>query len=328
MREAKIWEDGLRTNPHKKSFEWWYFDANLDDGSTFVVTFFTKPAQSAAGPLKPQVGIVYTSPDGQRHEFNETYAASDFKASTEKCDVVMGPNTVVGDLKKYLLHLELPDIAGDVEFTRVAPSFSTTKDKDQKPEAFGWFPSVPFGTVSATIRFQGQILKLKGTGYHDHNWGVMDMKDICDYWYWGRGSVGDYHMVFSVFYLPKVLSKDPSSILYLAKGNDILIGESQQLELTYTDITPPVPKADHLPSKLTFTFTDADAKAVFTLSNPKMIEHADPFADEPKIKQFLVKLFSKPLYVRYNADLELDLMLKGKKDHKTGKGLYEIMILR
>ena len=37
------WEDGLRTAAADGTFEWWYFDAHLDDGSTVTVEFHTKP---------------------------------------------------------------------------------------------------------------------------------------------------------------------------------------------------------------------------------------------------------------------------------------------
>jgi hypothetical protein len=36
------WEDGIRTSGEKGTYEWWYFDAHLDDGSTVVIVFFTK----------------------------------------------------------------------------------------------------------------------------------------------------------------------------------------------------------------------------------------------------------------------------------------------
>jgi hypothetical protein len=35
-------EDGLRTDGGPGSYEWWYFDAHLDDGAKLVVVFFTK----------------------------------------------------------------------------------------------------------------------------------------------------------------------------------------------------------------------------------------------------------------------------------------------
>jgi hypothetical protein len=36
------WEDGLRTDTGPGSYEWWYFDAHLDDGSSLVIMFYTK----------------------------------------------------------------------------------------------------------------------------------------------------------------------------------------------------------------------------------------------------------------------------------------------
>ena len=36
-------EDGQRIGTEKGRYEWWYFDAHLDDGATVVVVFYTKP---------------------------------------------------------------------------------------------------------------------------------------------------------------------------------------------------------------------------------------------------------------------------------------------
>ena len=41
-----LWEDGLRTDGAAGSFEWWYFDSKLDDGSSLVIIFFTGPMSS------------------------------------------------------------------------------------------------------------------------------------------------------------------------------------------------------------------------------------------------------------------------------------------
>ena len=36
-------EDGQRIGTEKGRYEWWYFDAHLDDGATVVEVFYTKP---------------------------------------------------------------------------------------------------------------------------------------------------------------------------------------------------------------------------------------------------------------------------------------------
>ena len=37
---VKKWEDGVRTSGKHNEFEWWYFDAKLEDGSLFVCYFY------------------------------------------------------------------------------------------------------------------------------------------------------------------------------------------------------------------------------------------------------------------------------------------------
>jgi hypothetical protein len=58
-------EDGQRIGMEKGRYEWWYFDAHLDDGATVVVVFYTKPNVSPNGPLAPRITINLTLPDGR-----------------------------------------------------------------------------------------------------------------------------------------------------------------------------------------------------------------------------------------------------------------------
>ena len=37
------WEDGLRTDGKAGSYEWWYFDTKLEDGSSLVIVFYSFP---------------------------------------------------------------------------------------------------------------------------------------------------------------------------------------------------------------------------------------------------------------------------------------------
>jgi hypothetical protein len=58
-------ENGQRICTEKCRYEWWYFDANLEDGATIVVVFYTKPNVSPNGPLSLRVTINITLPDGR-----------------------------------------------------------------------------------------------------------------------------------------------------------------------------------------------------------------------------------------------------------------------
>lgn len=326
IQKAQVWEDGLRTDPEKKSFEWWYFDSNFSDGTTIVITFFTKAPSHPKGPVKPQVQVVVTKPDGQKISSNHYFSPDEFAASKEKCDVKIGSNTISGDLKKYKVHLDLPEISGDFEFDRIAESYSTRAKHPKGPEYFGWFCAIPHGTVRADVTFDDKKHSLKGFGYHDHNWGIVNIQDVCQYWYWGRGNAGDYSIIYTVLVLPKILGGKHAGMFYLAKGEKILI-ESNALELTKTNIDPPKPKAGHLPTELSFALTAEEINVEFSLSHPKLIESVDPVQPPTGIKKLIDRFMTKPLYVRYNSDLELNVTQHGKTDTQKGTSLYEIMIL-
>jgi hypothetical protein len=41
------WEDGTRTNAGERgTYEWWYFDSHLEDGTALVLVFYTKHMMS------------------------------------------------------------------------------------------------------------------------------------------------------------------------------------------------------------------------------------------------------------------------------------------
>src|SRR5277367_5044694 len=63
--EVAEFEDGQRIGTGKGHYEWWYFDAHLDDGATVVVVFYTKPNVSPNSPLAPRITINLTLPDGR-----------------------------------------------------------------------------------------------------------------------------------------------------------------------------------------------------------------------------------------------------------------------
>src|SRR5690242_3438637 len=91
-QEPAPWEDGLRADTGRGNFEWWYFDAHSDDGSTAVVTILTKPLLHRTDPLTPTVRLVITSPDGEQLIEGPLYPSEQFSASRERCDVRIGPN--------------------------------------------------------------------------------------------------------------------------------------------------------------------------------------------------------------------------------------------
>lgn len=118
-----VWEDGWRTATSWTTHSSGTCSSAVDDGSTLVATFNTKPQTHPNGPLAPSLLLIYHSADGQKIRVNQPYPAEEFTASTAGCDVRLGPNTVTGDLDSYLLHLEIQGIVADLVMTKNAPSW-------------------------------------------------------------------------------------------------------------------------------------------------------------------------------------------------------------
>jgi hypothetical protein len=110
-------EDGQRIGTGEGCYQWWYFDAHLDDGATVVVVFYTKPNVSPNGPLAARITINLTLPDGRRIDKLHDTTPDQFTASKEGCDVRIGTNRFVGDLRRYRITAAIEEISVEIELT-------------------------------------------------------------------------------------------------------------------------------------------------------------------------------------------------------------------
>jgi len=112
------------------------------------------------------------------------------------CDVAIGKNRVRGNLKKYHIHTGIDGTICDLTLKRLVPSWRPGVGKwyfgNEQNDFFAWFPSVPYGEMSGTIAYKGKPRKVKGSGYHDHNWGNIAMSELWNNWWWSRSQLGDY----------------------------------------------------------------------------------------------------------------------------------------
>ena len=146
-------EDGQRIGTERGSYEWWYFDAHLDDGATVVVVFYTKPNVSPNGPLAPRITINITLPDGRAFvKFLDT-GPELFHASKSTCDVRIGTDRFVGDLKRYHITATIEEISVDIELTGDVPAWRPKSGHsyfgvEGREKLFAWLLAVPHGLAN------------------------------------------------------------------------------------------------------------------------------------------------------------------------------------
>jgi hypothetical protein len=325
-----LWEDGLRTDVDSPAFEWWYFDARFDNGSTAVIVFFTKPMLSWKGPAKPLVTLTITRPNGDKTVKFFTSSVDQFSASKITCDVRIGANLVQGDLHRYRLNVEIDDLAADLTFTSMVSPWRPDTGKvcfRDIDHYFAWLPSVPNGLAEGTLTYDGQVHQVKGEGYHDHNWGTIGLNEITDHWYWGRAHLGDYSLIFSEIITSKKFGYKHLPVFMLAKGSEIMIGDGAPLSMQTGDFVQ-YPGGRKYPKEVDIHWQKDEETVHLTLRNPRVIEAVNLLMAFPAWQRPLLRLFSSPYYFRFNADLEMSINVNNIKTIERGKTLFEIMILQ
>lgn len=327
---VQLWEDGLRTDTGRGSFEWWYFDAHFDDGSTAVIVYLTKPLLERYGPLKPGVSLTITRPDGSKTIEFPIYTPDTFYASKDTCDVRIADSWVRGDLHQYELHARTGELATDLTFTGIVPPWRPGAGKvsfGDEGHYFAWLPAIPHGVVSGTLTYDGKTVSVSGVGYHDHNWGNGDLNTVIDHWYWGRANLGDFTVIFVEQITTRAFGSRKLPVFMLAKGGHILTGDGNPLRLEKRDFVQH-PGGRAYPHQLDFIWESEGRSVHLALRHPKLIEAASLLNLFPAWKQKVLRLFTNPYYFRFNADLELTIDFDETQAHERGTALYEIMMLR
>ena len=103
--DLAVKEDGRRVALVDSTFEWWYFDTIMDDGSTCVVNFLSK-RPFLPGPTAPILQFNIGTPSGKYLQSEASLPASTYSAAADHCDVTVGNSWVKGDLHTYTIHAE------------------------------------------------------------------------------------------------------------------------------------------------------------------------------------------------------------------------------
>jgi hypothetical protein len=329
--EPALWEDGLRADPAPGTFEWWYFDAHLDDGSTVVMVYATKSLLARDGPLAPMASLSITAPDGAKRGALQLCPPDQFVSARERCEVRVGPNWARGDLHEYTVHAEGEGLAADLVFTGMVPPWRPGVGKNYYDETlstyFAWFPAIPYGTVTGSLTYDGQTRPVSGDGYHDHNWGNVGLQHVLSHWYWGRAHVGDFTTIFAEVVANHEYGDFKAPVLMLAQGNRFLSGLAGTLALTTGEMEH-YPGGRGYPRSVDFEWREAGGTVHIAARRPRLIETYTMLETLPVWKRWLARLVANPRYSRFAADVELRVDLNGVRAVEQGSGIYELMLLR
>jgi hypothetical protein len=314
------WEDGRRTAPDEKSFEWWYFDALMEDGTAVVVVFSDNFAQDH----KRGVSLELTTPDGKHRTCNTKFDEPGVFGK-DHTFVKIGENSFEGDLDTYSIKVSADNpqhLGVDLVLKRRFPSFrAATGQLTSGPAYFAWLNAVPGGTVTGTITIGGKVMATSGEGYHDHNWGNVPISDLLDRWWWGRASVGQHRIVTYEIHGKKGVGGTNIGLYYVgtedrmeinAVGDQVAVSEGPLVK-------HPDPKHERsIPASVTFAANGATSN--FSISGPMLLS-LDMLAEQPwSTKLVAGALGMKPRYTRLQSPVSLSV---AGRPMEKGTGILE-----
>ena len=305
------WEDGARTTGARGTYEWWYFDSHLDDGSKLVIVFLTKALVAVGRPLTPLVQVFLDRADGTHFEKEVRFPAAAYHAATDGCDVQIGANRFAGDLQTYRIHVALDGVVCDVTLTGTVPAW--------RPETgyllfgpagehyFAWLPAVPQGTVTATITLAGQTEQRTGSGYHDHNWGNRGIADLVHDWYWARGQIGPYTLIASFITAERRYGYATFPIFMLAHEGRVIADDARRVAFTAEDIRPDPETHKPVAQRTRYVYEDDGARFVLTFDREQTILRMKLVETLPRVTGLLARLVRfDGAFLRFTGRLTLE----------------------
>lgn len=178
-------------------FEWWYFDAELDSGDHVVVMYSTNDTR--VSPRQPTVRLNIYAPDGREITELVRYSDDQVSVSYDKCDTRMGDDFCVDNGDHFEFRAMSNGHGFHLKLDKDFPHWVIGKTPEEMAMApMGWTIAVPQGRVEGTIVKDGVEINVKGSGYHDHNWGTKPMSAGLRNWYWGKLHTPEFSVDYSI----------------------------------------------------------------------------------------------------------------------------------
>jgi predicted secreted hydrolase len=277
------WEDGARTDGRSGTYEWWYFDAHLDDGAKLVVIYLTKDLSAPQRPLTPVIRVNLDLPDGRSRTFVKTYPAASYSASADGADVHIAHNSFAGDLARYRIDTEIDDVkihlTLDAQIRAWRPHTGYLVFGENRDREFSWLPAVPKGAVSGSYETDGERTDVTGVGYHDHNWGNVGMMSIINDWYWARGQAGPYSVIASYITAHERYGYEPIPVFMLARDGRIVADDASRVHFSTAGIYTDTKTGKPVATVTRYNYDDGDDRYVVTFEKHRNLV-VNRFVDE------------------------------------------------
>ncbi|HEY74534.1 MAG: hypothetical protein DRJ03_25410 [Chloroflexi bacterium] len=334
-------EDGAHQLPGDKFFEWWYFDAHFDNGYHLVVALHPLLFNVSSRPAV--IAVHLYGPGGWKAVEVAAFRPSETVSAVGRCDVRLGGSRAWDAGSHYSVRIEQGSIQAELEYQKEIEGVQTgTGGLFMDPtneRSFHWIIPLPRARVSGYLWIDDQRIAVSGVGYHDHNWGNLDLYQVVRRWSWGHVIADRHTMIFwELLGRGMVGSCVTGAILW--QGPELLLNTDQvNLHPSKSRIDP---EADvYCLDRIRAQFNDNPLVVQATLQNQQVLDRIDfaqPRSRREITRQVLERIYflseRVPLigqlvkrWVGYGTyhRLQAECKLKTATECHSGHVFYEIM---
>ena len=288
-------------------WEWWYFDAQFDDGHRCVLELQWPNLTNILARECTMLFNVYT-PEGSQYNNIVPFPAEMWRASRETCDVAIGDNTIRGYYPEYRVRFRHEDLACDLVFENLLPGWTRGTGEimfgmPEKEQVFGWVVAQPRARVHGTLTVDGVEREVSGLGYHDHNWGNGMVTRYLSHWVWGRLTTDRLTMIFADVATSRRCGEIHIPIVFLALDDTIVL-ESSRAEYAVGDYATDSAGFQIYPTRVDLSFAERDVEGEFHFRTSRELEMVNTLAE--KLPMPLVRAVGRavagPAYYRFLSD--------------------------
>jgi hypothetical protein len=323
-------DDGPHPSDEPAYFEWWYFDATFEDGTSATLALYASEMFASHG--KPGVLINVLDPSGQARSGYHTVARDQLAFGNHPGEVTVADASIVrADDGALQVHVtgegaQGEPLTADLTFHGTMPGFKLGDDGCMRFDgkvALGWVVPMPRARVEGTLKVGDLTWAVKGLGYHDHNWGELNLVDTIGYWYWGRVASPDMTLVYASIHFRDDMGLPPAHIA--------VVGDDRRFVRTLvgTEVKPLEEEFLEAANRNIPKGVDVEAPGLHArLQGTQVLSAEDLVTYLPLPLRPLVRMNAHPAYVRRLCDYSIDSHLAGIPSTSRGQAIAEFMYVR
>jgi predicted secreted hydrolase len=338
-------EDGSHQPLDDKFFEWWYFDAHFDNDYRLVVAFHTALFSAVSRPAV--ITLHLYGPGGWKAVEAATFKPSATRSAADRCDVQLGASRAWDAGGRYIVRLAQGRIRAELEYhSEVAGIQAGTGmlfHDSASRRSFHWVIPLPRARVSGWLWIDEKRMAVQGIGYHDHNWGNLDLDQPFRRWVWGRAVADEYTLVFGNL-IGRGEESPSLTPLVLWQGTELLLSTDQlkphsaerqvegQKGLSYPHTIEL--QIDNGPQNIHAALQTEQILDIIDFAQPRsywksirrIAETLYVLAERaPRWGQWVKRAINHGTYLRLQATCQLAITNQGHIARRYGHALYEMM---